>query len=395
MIEILACAIKNLSRKRFRTFLTIAGIAIGVASVVLISTIGDVGKKVINDELDSLGIGSIMIKTEKNAKSTVLGADDLSQIQSVEGVEDAIPIMMDVSRLEAKNTQTDCVVWGIDAGAKQVLSLQALHGRLIAKSDVASHASVCLVDEDFAKATYGRSNIVGKTLPITLGGTTIDCSVIGVVKSGASILQNLISDYVPSFVYLPYSTIQQFSGKTSFDQIAVKLAAGYDEDEMGHQLVQTLELKKGQPDSLVSDNIAKQKEQLNSILNTVALVLAAIAAISLLVAGLGIMTVMLVSVSERTREIGIKKSIGSKRYMIMLEFMGEALAISVIGSLAGSVIGSLIAGAGCLLFGLPVLLNPWLILFCIGFAVATGLVFGVYPALQAARLKPVDALRYE
>ncbi len=395
MIEILACAIKNLSRKRFRTFLTIAGIAIGVASVVLISTIGDVGKKVINDELDSLGIGSIMIKAEKNAKSTVLGADDLSQIQSVEGVEDAIPIMMDVSRLEAKNTQTDCVVWGIDAGAKQVLSLQALHGRLITKSDVASHASVCLVDEDFAKATYGRSNIVGKTLPITLGGATIDCDVIGVVKSGASMLQNLISDYVPSFVYLPYSTIQQFSGKTSFDQIAVKLAAGLDEDEMGHQLVQTLELKKGQPDSLVSDNIAKQKEQLNSILNTVALVLAAIAAISLLVAGLGIMTVMLVSVSERTREIGIKKSIGSKRYMIMLEFMGEALAISVIGSLAGSVIGSLVAGAGCLLFGLPVLLNPWLILFCIGFAVATGLVFGVYPALQAARLKPVDALRYE
>ena len=143
------------------------------------------------------------------------------------------------------------------------------------------------------------------------------------------------------------------------------------------------------------ENMAAQMNKLNGILDIVTFVLSVIAGISLVVAGLSIMTVMLVSVNERTREIGIKKSIGASRSTIMKEFLVESLIISLLGSLSGAAAGVFISYLGCLVLSVDFVFNLSMFIFCVAFAVALGILFGVYPALQAVKLKPVDALRCE
>ena len=393
MLDLLKCAAKNLLRKRARTAMTLCGIVIGVASVVVISGIGEVGKYVVNEEIEQLGVGSLSISAQSQNTAAQLVSGDIETIRKVEGVQDAIPILMKVSQTAARGLVYDSVVWGIDAGAKQVISLEAVHGRLINEVDVRSGSMVCLVDESYAQTMYERENIVGKTIKINLNGTREEFEVIGVVKSGGNVLQNLLTEYIPSFIYLPYTSMQRLMGQEGLSQIAVKVSDDYDVDETGEEIVRRLEANKGGKSSFQSENIARQKDKLNDALELITLILSAIAGISLIVAGLGIMTIMLVSVHERTREIGIKKAIGAGKITILVEFIAEALTLSLIGSCIGCLVGSLIVWAGCSMLSVPYQFSlvslGWFILF----AVVVGGVFGVYPAMQAARLRPVDALR--
>ena len=208
-------------------------------------------------------------------------------------------------------------------------------------------------------------------------------------------LQNFIGSYIPNFVYVPYSTMQQLLGKNSFDQIAVKLKSGTDVDKTGDMLVQSLNRTNGSSNAFVSNNLMKQRDSLSNILGVVTLILSSVGAISLLVASLSIMTVMLVSVNERTREIGIKKSIGARKKDILLEFMFEAVLITLFGSLFGILAGYGISYLGASYFGFALGIRLDIMALAVGFSVLTGMIFGVYPAMKAAKMNPVDALRME
>jgi putative ABC transport system permease protein len=219
--------------------------------------------------------------------------------------------------------------------------------------------------------------------------------VVGIIKTGSGLLQNMIGDYIPTFVYVPYTTIQTAVGRDDFDQIAVKVKSGSNVDKIGKIIVSDLNRNNGTTDAFVSNNLAKQKDSLTSMLDIITLILSAVGSISLLVASLSIMTVMLVSVNERTREIGIKKAIGAKRSSIMMEFMFEAILISLIGCFCGIAVGYLISYAGTAYFGITLSIRMDIMLLAIGFSIFTGTVFGVYPAYKASSLNPVDALRME
>lgn len=395
MIAIVKHAVRNLARKKFRTFLTVIGIAIGIASVVIITTVSEIGKQAITSELDSLGVGSLSVTALNTQSQVQLYPGDLDTIRQVDNVESAVPVMYEYTFTNLRGSLTDTMVWGIDSGADQIISIEILHGRLINSGDVLASSNVCLIDETLAASLYNRTNVVGKSIEILLGGTYCPYEIVGVVKSGGNILQSLMESYVPTFVYVPYSAMQRQSGRTSFNSVAVKIQNDKAIDSTSKSIIASLEQYNGAKDVYSVEDVARQKKQLDNLLQIVTIILTLIAGISLIVAGLGIMTIMMVSVNERTREIGIKKSIGATKRIIRTEFLIEAFAMSLIGSIAGAGIGMAVSFLGAALFSMDVLYNLRAIATAIVFSVATGMVFGVYPANKAANLKPVDALRFE
>lgn len=395
MADIFRSAFQNLGRKRLRTALTMMGVAIGVASVIMIGNISQCGTDALTHEFDSLGLSGLSISALENNTQVTLTDTDLKVVREAENVEKAMPVMMQATSIQTTRITGKALLWGIDADANQIISLNILYGRAISVSDVKSGAKVCMVDENFSKASYKRNNIIGKKVLVSCSSGTEEFEVVGIVKTGSGLLQNFIGNYIPNFVYVPYSTMQQLLGKNSFDQIAVKLKTGTDVDKTGDMLVQSLNRTNGSSNAFVSNNLMKQKDSLANILGVITLILSSVGAISLLVASLSIMTVMLVSVNERTREIGIKKSIGARKKDILLEFMFEAVLITLFGSFFGIIAGYGISFMGASYFGFTLGIRLDIMGLAVGFSVLTGLIFGVYPAMKAAKMNPVDALRME
>ena len=397
MLEMLKIAVRNLTRKSMRTWLTIASISIGIASVVVIGAIGDAGKAAVTSELDNMGITGLSVSTAAYGTSTSihLQMDELNAIRELPSVENAMPLIMYYTDSTLKGEKSDSLVWGIDSGAKQVISLELLHGRLINNNDVENTAKVCLVDQNYALSTYGRENIVGKSMQILMNGNEETYEIIGIVSAGSSIMQNVIGNYVPSIVYVPYTSLQEYAVINKFDQIAVKVNDGSDVEDAQSSIISALDQVSGTTSAFHAENLAKQRDQLMSMLDIITLVLSLIGGISLVVAGLGIMTIMLVSVTERTREIGIKKAIGAKNHKIMVEFLLEAVFITAIGSLLGALVGLGISMLGLMAVGMSAAIQWPTILNAIGVSMLIGVFFGVYPAYKASKLRPVEALRIE
>lgn len=391
MGDILSSAFKSLRRKWVHTLLTVSGITVGVIMVVIVSLIGNAGKAVVNQELENMGMSGLSVSTE-NASG--LSPDDLSAIRQMRSVEEAMPLMIEFSTSRLGTGVHNAMICGIDAGAHQVISLEKRHGRLISRGDVQSAAAVCVVDETVARDSYGRTNIVGKTLTLQINGLEEPFTIIGVTATGSSLLQN-ITEFIPGMVYIPYTTMQNLTGRDTFDQIAVRMEPDANLDQTQTTIVSTLERINGQDGTFRTDNLAAQRDRLSGLMDIVSLVLTAISGISLLVSGLGIMTIMLVSVNERTREIGVKKAIGASNSRILFEFLAESVILSLLGSLAGILLG----GGGCWIalqaFGVSMSISLSPLLGLIAFSVLLGGTFGVYPAIKAARLRPVDALRHD
>lgn len=394
MLDIFRCAVKNLFRKKGRNILTVSGIAIGVASVIIISNISQCGSMALSKELDSLGINGISISINSSTadKNAVLSEDELAVIRSSSLVEQAMPIIMQTTEIFSRGEEEQALLWGIDGSANKVISLNLLYGRFINSGDILNCSHVCMVDETYAKERYGTKNIVGRSISILCNGSYEDFEIIGVIKTGNGILQNMMGNYFPTFMYLPYSTVEECFDTSGYNQIALKIN-GEDPDLAGEKITDMLTAATGYTDSFSASNLAKQKQGLDSLMNIITLVLSAVGAVSLVVASLSIMNVMLVSVSERTREIGIKKAIGAKRGDILKEFLFEAGLISLCGSIVGISLGMIVSYAGLSIIGAAISPRMDIIVFSVIFTIITGIIFGLYPANKASKLKPVEALR--
>ena len=397
MGDIIRCALKSLLRKRLRTFLTVGSITIGVMLVVIVTMISNAGKKAVNGELESLGISGLSISTTSSMTSGGLygiSCECLELIRNTRNVSTAMPLMIHYASSLLRDYRNDTIICGIDAGATQAISLTLKYGRMISKGDVGAVDNVCVVDEVLAKQAYGRENITGKTIYLQIYGVEEEFKIIGVSEAGSSLLQNL-GEFIPSMVYIPYSTLQALTGRDSFDQVAVRVSSHADVTETENNILERLKHTTGYDNYFRADNLSLQRDRLGGLLDIVSLILTVISSISLVVSGLGIMTIMLVSVNERMREIGIKKAIGASRKRILLEFLTEAVVISFFGSLAGIIVGGTLSFIGISIFGMsaPVRFTDFILL--IGFSISIGAIFGVYPAIKASRLRPVDALRME
>ncbi len=390
MIDTIKRAVAVLWRKRTRTILTMSGIVIGVSLVALVTVIGAAGKATVNAELENMGLGGLSVTTSGEA---TLEQEELIYLRNLKEVSSAVPLMLDTSSAQSVGGVGETLMLcGIDSGEVQAIGLTKQHGRMLSTADVAACARVCVVDEAVANALFGRDNVVGRSLMMKVGRIEEEFRIVGVTTAGSMLLQN-VTQLIPGMVYLPYTTMQQMTGRTDFDQFAVKLKDGVDEDGEAARIESALSRLSGES-GVRADNLSAQKEQLSGLMDVVTVVLTVISAVSLLVAGLSIMTVMLVSVGERTREIGIKKALGATNARIMREFLAESLVLSLIGGILGVVIGGGVGAVGLWLFGVPMTSLrslAWLVVF----AAVIGIVFGVLPARKAARLDPVEALRFE
>lgn len=384
-------ALINIMRSRVRSLLTMAGIAIGVLSVTLISAVGTIGTAQVNSTLITMGVDTMLVSAAGNSLSAKLTDDSIKAVSHVDGVTDVMPLMAAVSEGNMIGRRVDCYIWGVDRSADKLISLTAKHGRLINSADTSARSKVCVIDEAFALSTYGRSNITGKTIRLFLGGKYHDFEIVGIAGTGLSGLQGALSNIMPGFMYIPITTMQTLCGRSTYDRLAVKIEGN---DPSITENVRTAAGNvSGGADSYVINNLLSQKDQLDDILSIVTTSLSLVAGISLVVSGISVMTTMMMSVGERTREIGIKKSIGAKNSDICLEFLTESILLTLIGGSAGILSGLALTAAGCIMLNVPFTVNWMSLILSAGAALLTGALFGAYPAYKAATLKPVEALR--
>ena len=384
----------NIFRAKTRSALTVSAIAVGVFAVVLISAAGSVGSTEVTKTLETMGINSILVQHESAIAPPSLNQNDITAITRITGVDKAMPLMASINKATILGETVNCFTWGVNDAAREIISLEAKHGRLISAHDTAAKSMVCVIDEDIALLTYGRSNVVGKNARVLLGGAYHDFEIIGVAKSGISTLQSALAGIIPNFIYVPITTMQMLTGRTGYDKIAVVVETELSpETNIIRSISNTIAQNKGEGSGVIVSNLLQQKKSLDKILSTVTMVLSLIAGISLLVSGLTVMTTMLVSVNERKREIGIKKSIGAKDFDIAREFLLESVVLTGMGSIIGAVLGLGVTAVACAIFGVTFTLDLTPVLTAISFAVALGGIFGAYPALKAARMEPIEALR--
>ncbi len=394
MFECIKQSLRVIGKSRLKAFLTVGGIAIGVSSVVIISSIGEMGKSAVDNQLTDMGMDSFVVTgTESNFDG--LWEKDLETLKSVPDVRNAMPLINYFTEISSRGENSPAMVWGVNEDADDVIELETVSGRLINKSDVLSAKKVCVVDEQIAMNRYKRNTIVGKEIGISINGRVENFEVIGVVSNGVNLLQNMFGDLVPSFVYIPYTTLSEETNNRYFTQIAVKLYDETDSDSAFNALSHAVLCQRDEKTEIRVENLLKQKSQMNKIADITSKALSIVAGISLVVSGLSVMTVMLVSVKERTREIGIKKSIGAKNSDILTEFLTESVLITLIGGIIGLLSGLSVSTLAGLITGLPSFMGIGGIVFVLFFVMVIGAVFGAYPAYKASRLSPVEALRSE
>ena len=403
IIGIIRIALKSLTRNKTRTFLTMLGIIIGVAAVITMLAIGEGAKKVVDDQISSMGTNVIMVtsnftNTQNTARQAAgsgntLEEEDVDAIRNgVDGVLFTSPVYNTFGQLKYGNSNWRGRVMGVDVDYFQIRDLSMENGHPFYASDVESGTKVCVIGKTVADNLFAGIDPVGKVIRIR----NIPFTVKGVLRSKGSSASGMDQDDI---VLAPFTTTSTRLMGHRWRFLTIFVSA---ESKERIPLVQDdiLNLLQNRHRGTTADDFSVSSqtdiaEAASTVSDTMTILLASIAGISLLVGGIGIMNIMLVSVTERTREIGIRMAVGAKTWDIRLQFIIEALTLSLMGGVIGIVLG--IGGATILsaLAGWTTVVSPLSILLAFGFSALVGIFFGFYPAYKASLLNPIDALRYE
>ncbi|MED5101306.1 ABC transporter permease [Niallia sp. FSL K6-0212] len=383
-------AFKNIAMNKLRAVLTMLGIIIGVAAVIALTSLGMGASNSVSDDIASLGTTTVSVNLSGNSsEEEVIDYDELMAFAEYDEVKAVSPTVTTSSTLKNGTTSSSGVtVTGVTTSYEEVQDITLQSGRNVMDIDLDNRNKVVVLGDNVASELFGFTNPVDKTVQID--GTTF--KVIGVLAEKGEELTGSVDDSV----LIPFTTAQRFIGQTYVTSATV-LMTDEDSVEMGMaKMKQELYNQfDGEETSYSVRNQSSVSEALDSVSNTMTLLLAGIASISLIVGGIGIMNIMLVSVTERTREIGIRKAIGARKKDIMLQFLIEAIVLSALGGILGAAIG--IASADILSSTLEMTsqITWWIVGGSVSFSVLIGIIFGIFPANKASNLSPLEALRYQ
>lgn len=381
----------SLRRHIGRTALSMFGTVIGTMAVIIICVISSAGIAEFEEELNSLGLNGLLLTADNGNCEVEL--DDIEYINALNFVDRTMPIVSGDAVISTERDSSEVYLWGVDNNADKIISLNVSRGRLIEMGDISSASDVCIIDDVLAQKLCGTKNALGQTVEIGFGDTSGIYTVIGVLSTEGSLLRGVAGSYMPSFIYVPYTSLQQQLGDPSLTMIAVTLCSGCDNDRAAAEIEQLMQGIGGNLSAYKSDNLSNQRDTLLGLLDIMTAIILCIGLVSVLVSAIGLMNVMLMSVNERTGEIGIKKALGAGCGTIALEFMLEAIIICLTASLIGVSLGVAVSYAASVAAGFTFSINWATVLAIVAATVSMGALFGIYPALKAGRLSPIDALR--
>jgi putative ABC transport system permease protein len=386
--ESLRMAIAAIASNKMRSFLTSLGIIIGVVAVTMLVSLGIGTTNTVTDRISSMGTNllSVTLRTQRNVNLTV---NKIKQLEGVGGVGSVSPIVSSSQSVKNGTTTLESTsIQGVLPSYSDIRNLSVTNGRFIAQSDIDGRTTVCVVGVEVCDELFGTRDVLGQV--INFGGR--DFTIVGILKESGTTATGM-SD---NMAIIPFSTAQRIFQNTTIRSFFASAQTAQTVD----QAKATIEaFMLNLTDDVNAYRVTSQTELLetfSSLQGTLTMVLGGIAGISLLVGGIGIMNIMLVSVSERTREIGIRKAIGAQRSDILLQFLIEAVVLSMFGGIAGILLGMVgLAIVAKFITSMTLSLSPFVAILALGFSVLVGIGFGVYPANKASNLQPIDALRYE
>ncbi len=399
--EYIKIALMNIRSNKGRSFLTMLGIIIGISSVIMIISIGNGVKGGINSELNAIAGGQIYIYSYGDNEEGIM-------VEFTE--EDIDAIMEKVPNVKAVTPQ-----WGFsgtatgrkgEVGASATFGMPGMEyassdpiikGRYFTESDYYSANKVCVITESSARLLFGTTNVVGMTFDFSMYGVTQEFTIIGIRQDNASMLSGLMMSDTVS-MEAPLSVVSSTYGfYVTLNDLLIISDGAENATQVAEDTVRLMENRhdvRGK-NAIQLQNFNDYMSQMDQILSYITIFVVFVAAISLLVGGIGVMNIMLVSVTERTREIGIRKALGARTGSILLQFLSESAIITLLGGLIGILLGVLGAYGVCALIGFSAKVNVSTVLGASLFSSAVGIFFGIYPARKAAKLSPIEALRHE
>ncbi|MFC9598461.1 ABC transporter permease [Peribacillus butanolivorans] len=385
--ESMKMAIRSIKTNKVRAFLTMLGIIIGVASVIVLVSIGQGSSQSVQEEINSLGTNLLTVSVS-DTDSVELTDDTIEQFKDLSGISEVAPVVS--GRVYAKNgeTSTQVSMTGTTSSYISVRDLELSQGRFLTDMETELRSKVVVLGSDTADTLFENQKAVDQN--VLIGG--VSYRVIGVLKSVGTSMGSSGDDVIIA----PITTAKRATSSTTIGTVYLKAENENIVERAMYQVQGTMTtLFPGQSDNYSVSNQEDLMDTMSSVSDTFTLMLGGIASISLLVGGIGIMNIMLVSVSERTKEIGIRKAIGANRKSILLQFLIEAVVLSCLGGLLGVGIGLGIAKLVSIVSSLTISYSWSVTMMAFLFSIFIGVVFGVFPANKASKLNPIQALRHE
>lgn len=401
--ECVKMAVDGMLASKLRTFLTMLGIIIGVGAVIAMVSLGFGMQEKVKQNISSMGSNLLIVMSGGRTASgqrvasgsgAKLTYDDAKAIEkNVDGIKYVAPGVQSSYQLVVGNQNWTSQVQGSTPNIIEIRDYKITDGRMFSEKDLNARARVAVIGQTIVENLFPEGNPVGKIMRINKQ----PFQVVGVLSSKG---QSSVGQDQDDLVYIPLTTaMQRMMGTTSIRNITIQCDNENTVDQAQDDIITLLrtrhKIRDDADDDFTVRNMSELMETIQETTGTITLLLAIIAAISLVVGGIGIMNIMLVSVTERTREIGIRKALGATYNNILLQFLIEAVVIGVSGGIIGTVFGIAVAKIIARFAGWDAVISIWAIVIAVVFSVGIGLFFGIYPAKKAALLDPIDALRYE